>query len=76
MGEIMPRLLSAEEAARYVGLSRPAFQATIGKEIPPIKTGVRRLIWDRLALDRWIDARSGINHQEAPKEVNPLDALM
>lgn len=75
MGDITPRLLSVEEAARYVGLSRPVFQATIGKQIPPIKTGVRRLIWDRLALDRWIDAQSGVSSPEK-KEINPLDALM
>lgn len=75
MGDITPRLLSVEEAARYVGLSRPVFQATIGKQIPPIKTGVRRLIWDRIALDRWIDAQSGVPSAEK-KEINPLDALM
>ncbi|MBS0966156.1 helix-turn-helix domain-containing protein [Acetobacter okinawensis] len=75
MGDITPRLLSVEEAARYVGLSRPVFQATIGKQIPPIKTGVRRLIWDRIALDRWIDAQSGVASPEK-KEINPLDALM
>ncbi|MFH7812459.1 MULTISPECIES: helix-turn-helix transcriptional regulator [Acetobacter] len=75
MGDITPRLLSVEEAARYVGLSRPVFQATIGKKIPPIKTGVRRLIWDKLALDRWIDEQSGI-HTPEQKTINPLDALM
>lgn len=76
MNNITPRLLSADEAAYYVGLSRPVFQATIGREIPPIKIGVRRLLWDRTAIDRWIDARSGIPSADELAKVNPLDALI
>ena len=76
MGEITPRLLSVEEAARYVGLSRSAFLGSVAHSVPPLRLGTRRVTWDRVALDRWIDAQSGINTSPTSKEMNPLDALL
>lgn len=49
-----PRLLSREEAATYCGVSPHHFEDTIGKAVSPIQVG-RRVLWDREAIDRWID---------------------
>mgnify|MGYP001294239306 CR=1 FL=1 len=76
MGDITPRLLSVEEAARYVGLSRSAFLGSVANSVPPLRLGTRRVTWDRVALDRWIDAQSGISTPDTQKETNPLDALL
>ncbi len=48
---ISPRCLSREQAACYLGIGR-----TLLKRIgpPPVRLG-RRLVYDRVALDRWLD---------------------
>jgi hypothetical protein len=48
---IEPRCLSREQAARYLGIGRTLL-ARIGP--PPIRLG-RRLVYDRVDLDRWLD---------------------
>ena len=58
-----PRMLSVAQAAAYVGLSVNTFKARIGNPFPaPIRFGRRRL-FDRLAIDRAVDALS----QPAPQ---------
>ena len=53
-----PRLLSVEEAARYVGVSVTTFTERIGDPWPAgIRIG-RRKLFDRLALDRAVDGLS------------------
>jgi hypothetical protein len=54
-----PRLLSRDVAALYCGVSTNLFEDTVGKEVAPIWLGGRKL-WDRRALDRYLDAQSGI----------------
>lgn len=54
-----PRLLSRDAAAAYCGVTGQHFEDTVGKEVPPITLGRRRL-WDVKALDRWLDVRSGL----------------
>lgn len=50
-----PRLLSADEAAAYVGVSRNTFLEHVGDPWPaPIPFG-RRKLFDRLAIDRAVD---------------------
>jgi predicted DNA-binding transcriptional regulator AlpA len=51
-----PRLLSANDAAEYVGIGRKTFLA----EVPfdPIRVG-SRLYYDARAIDSWIDRLSG-----------------
>jgi predicted DNA-binding transcriptional regulator AlpA len=48
---IEPRCLSCREAARYLGIGRTLL-ARIGP--PPVRLG-RRLVYDRVDLDRWLD---------------------
>lgn len=47
-----PRLMSAEQAAAYLGISQPTFVERV--RIAPCKIGSRAL-FDRAALDRWVD---------------------
>ncbi len=64
---ITPRLMNAQETARYLGHQSRA----ILKEIPvqPIRvssSGVGRgALWDRHAIDEWLDQLSGIRHPTA-----------
>lgn len=53
---IIPRLLTRDEAADYVGMSRGAFEHHCS--VTPIEFGDKRLQrWDREDLDAWIDSR-------------------
>lgn len=56
---LTPRLLSRDLAAEYCGVAAPTFDEHIGKAVPPVEIGRRRL-WDIKALDRWLDERSGL----------------
>ena len=66
-----PRLLGAELAARYVGVSRSSFLARVGKTWPRPKRIGRRVLFDRVELDKAVDdldgevARSGDPFLEA-----------
>src|SRR5690606_10480516 len=48
---IEPRCLSRAQAARYLGIGRTLLRR-IGP--PPVRLG-RRLVYDRVDLDRWLD---------------------
>ena len=57
------RLLSREQAAEYVGLSPSQFDAevragTFPRPFPLART--RRVLWDKAALDRALDARMSV----------------
>ncbi len=52
------RLLSISEAATYCCVGVTTFNAEVRPRVPPIKIGKRR-VWDKVALNRWIDAQSG-----------------
>lgn len=54
---IQPRLLSREEAAAYCGVSPASLDANC--PVKPIRIG-RRALWDRRALDTWLDGASGL----------------
>ena len=60
-----PRLLSREEAARYVGVSPAVFEGEVKQGVwpPALRRGARqgRQTWDRLALDRAADQASGLS---------------
>jgi hypothetical protein len=54
-----PRLLSREAAALYCGMSPNFFDEQVKPAVPPLEFG-RRNLWDVKALDRWLDAQSGL----------------
>jgi hypothetical protein len=64
-----PRLLSRDEAAAYCGISPGTFDEYVG--VPPIRFGSRRL-WDRVALDWWLDRASGLASDPQKKPVGAL----
>lgn len=49
-----PRLLSAEQAAAYLGVTAPTFAAKC--PVKPCRLFGSRTLYDRKALDRWVDA--------------------
>lgn len=78
---ITPRVLKLGDACRYVGLSEGTFLNSVGREVPPLRMSPGRKGWDRLALDRWIDARgreNGGDQELAARSVDsaPLDYLL
>ena len=56
---ITPRLLSRDLAAAYCGVTAETFEQHVRPHVRPIEIGARRL-WDVKALDRWLDAQSGL----------------
>lgn len=55
---ITPRLLTVEQAAAYCNVGRDNFAARVG--VSPIRAFGNRVLYDRHALDRWLDQQSGI----------------
>lgn len=73
-----PRLLSRRDAQAYLGLGRDTFGALVeaGTLPPPLRLPRGRRLWDRVALDRAVDALSGIAADSAPDpEAQALEAL-
>jgi hypothetical protein len=63
---LVPRLLTAEQAAAYCGVGRENFVARV--RVPPIKVFGNRTLYDRVAIDRWLDDQSGIAQIDAERE--------
>lgn len=65
---IEPRGLSREEAANYAGVSPTLFDAMVadGRMPRPVRIN-RRVVWDRLAVDKAFDALHSV------VEENPWD---
>ena len=60
-----PRGLSAEQAAAYVGVSAPKFLEDVAAgKWPPGRQDGRRVIWDKVLLDRYYDRHSGLDKSE------------
>lgn len=67
---IPPRLLSLRQAAAYCGVSAPTFQSHV--PVMPIEKLGRRLLWDRRALDAWLDRESGLeSDSQDEQETDP-----
>lgn len=62
---IEPRLLGCDAAASYCGLSVPTFRAAC--EVIPIKIR-SRILYDRRAIDLWIDSLSSQGPHSASHE--------
>jgi hypothetical protein len=60
-----PRLLSRDAAAAYCGITAETFEQHIRPHVAAIEIGARRL-WDRRALDHWLDVCSGLTDALRP----------
>jgi hypothetical protein len=61
-----PRLLNADLAAAYVGVSKTTFLGDVGKRWPlPISQG-RRRVWDIRQLDEHVDQLAGVGEASDP----------
>lgn len=56
-----PRLLNKKMAAYYCGVSHNTFELHI--PVRPIRVGCR-VLWDRKALDAWLDELSGLDEHK------------
>ncbi|SFJ51602.1 hypothetical protein SAMN03159338_1629 [Sphingomonas sp. NFR04] len=56
-----PRMLDADLAALYMGVSRRKFLTRVEQHTYPAPTrDGGNTVWDRHVLDRYLDARSGL----------------
>jgi hypothetical protein len=53
---VQPRMLSRKRAAAYCGVSVPMFNAWC--PVMPVRASSRVLLYDRVQIDRWLDALS------------------
>ena len=63
-GGIVPRLLSVEQAAVYIGRSKASVQHMVAAGDLPVVRADRRVFLDREDLDRWIEqnkSREGVS---------------
>lgn len=67
-----PRLMAAPMAAAYVGMSETKLRE-IGPK--PVNADIRRTLYDRKALDRWVDRLSGmpLDAQEVEAETSEVE---
>lgn len=68
-----PRLLTVEQAAAYCGVGRENFEARVG--VAPVKIFGTRILYDRVALDKWLDSVSGFTTSIENHEVDWEKAL-
>lgn len=59
-----PRLLTRDQAAAYCGVGAERFEQSC--TVPPIRCFGTKKLWDRKALDRWLDQLSGIDNAPRP----------
>ena len=58
----IPRMLSADLAALYMGVSRRKFLARVEQHSYPAPTrDGGNTLWDKHVLDQYLDARSGLH---------------
>lgn len=68
--EAKPRLLDRRAACRYLSI------ASMDKvPVAPLRLG-RRLRWDRIKLDRWLDEQAGIRTEHADPAEAALEAWL
>ena len=58
-GTVVPRIMSLESAAEYIGRSPKALRHLVAAGRIKPKRFDRRLQFDRFDLDRWIDSQEG-----------------
>ena len=63
---LTPRLLSREQAAAFCGIS---VLQTVVKSVQPIRLG-DRVLWNRKAIDRWLDQQCGLGDGTATGMAN------
>jgi hypothetical protein len=67
-----PRLITAPEAAAYLSLPLRAFtRLRIGR----IALG-SRVLYDRHALDAWLDAATGLDSSRGPRSLDDAEAAL
>lgn len=68
-----PRLLNREQAAAYCGVGPDLFERSC--PVRPVRAFGNRVLWDVAALDRWLDAESGLIANPVPAPLPIADRL-
>jgi hypothetical protein len=68
-----PRLLTAEQAAAYCNVGRESFETRVG--VSPLKVFGNRHLYDRVALDLWLDQQSGLPAHDGTTGINWSERL-
>ena len=71
--ELVPRMLDRKEAAVYCGLSPNSFDKYV--EVEPVRFGPKRKLWDKVALDRWLDQKSRVTASSWLTRVRNVDKI-
>lgn len=67
---MQPRLLTSKEAAAYLGMCQGTFRTVA--PVPAVDFGEkhpRLKRFDKAALDRWLDEKSGIANDDSPTDL-------
>ena len=70
-----PRLMGADLAAKYVGVSRSGFLAQVGKFWPKPKRIGRRVLYDRVELDEAVDELASEGSRSGDPLMEALDDI-
>ena len=68
-----PRLMGADLASKYVGVSRSSFLSQVGKIWPRPKRIGRRALYDRVDLDKTVDELGSESHRSGDPYLKALD---
>lgn len=63
-----PRLLSEDQAAAYVGVSRETFRQLVKAGTYPQRREGKRVLYDRRVIDRIEDMRSGLTGTDSASD--------
>ena len=69
---VAPRLFTRDQAAAYCGVGAELFVQKCPVE--PMRIGAR-VLWDRCAIDRWLDQESGLIAPSEPAGLSVADRL-
>lgn len=72
---IQPRLMSLPEAAAYCNVGSERFEQTVASVVPPLRCFGRKKLWDRRALDRWLDRLSALDDAPEPDGGSIMERL-
>ena len=70
-----PRLMGAHLAAKYVGVSQSGFLTQVGKFWPRPKRIGRRVLFDRVELDKAVDGLAGEGSRSGDPLMEALDDI-
>ncbi|MFT8463176.1 helix-turn-helix transcriptional regulator [Acetobacter persici] len=63
-------------AAQYIGISVSSFRNVVAKDVAPVYMTVRRPVWLREDLDRWVNNKAGRAQNDVDPDEAELDRIL